>query len=181
VIESSRVAADTELHREIMTFLTSGDSVYPVETGVHLLRMARRDGGGDALARIGLQALHSRCTSILVDRMQKPIREPGNWSIAAPQTCRCALCRTLGEFLTAENRVQFEWPLGKDARRHVHQAIDAHDLPVTHATRRSGRPFTLVLRKTEALFAREAAQRRTWQQDLAWLQRISRNEAATAV
>jgi hypothetical protein len=102
--------------------------------------------------------------------MRTPVREPGNWSIAAPRRCRCALCRTLGEFLAAENRVQFEWPLAKDARRHVHQVIDAHALPVAHATRRTGRPFTLVLRKTEALFAREAAQRRKWQEDLAWLQ-----------
>ena len=37
---------------------------------------------------------------------------------------------------------------------HIHQVIDAHNLPVTHVTRRTGRPFTLVLVETEALFAR---------------------------
>jgi hypothetical protein len=35
--------------------------------------------------------------------------------------------------------------------------IDAHDLPVTHVTRRTGRPFT------------EAIQRNLWRRDLHWL------------
>jgi hypothetical protein len=47
--------------------------------------------------------------------------------------------------------------------------IDAHDLPVTHVTRRSGRPFTLVLTKAEALFEREARERNLWRRDLHWL------------
>jgi hypothetical protein len=81
------------------------------------------------------------------------------------------LCRRLREFLAARDRVQFDWPLAKDGRQHVHRVLDAHALPVTHVTRRTGRPFTLVLRKTEALFEREAADRIRWQKDLAWLRR----------
>jgi len=179
VVEASRVVHDDELHREVVAFLTPGDTAYPVEAGVQLLRAAQREGGGTASARFGLQALHSRCTSILAERMQTPVREPDDWSITAPVRCRCTLCRTLGEFLAAETRIHFGWPLAKDARRHVHNVIDAHALPVTHATRRTGRPFTLVLRKTEALFSREAARRRRWQQDLAWLRRIRGNGGVT--
>ena len=37
----------------------------------------------------------------------------------------------------------------------MHSRIDAAELPVTHVTRRQGRPYTLVLAKTDALFARE--------------------------
>jgi len=40
------------------------------------------------------------------------------------------------------------------------------ELPLSHVTRRSGRPYVLVLQKTTALFTREAAQRRAWQQQL---------------
>jgi len=40
---------------------------------------------------------------------------------------------------------------------------------VTHVTRRFGRPYTLVLTKTEALFQREAIERRSFAADLAWL------------
>ena len=38
-----------------------------------------------------------------------------------------------------------------------------------HTTRRSGRPYTLVLEKTAALFDRDAVERRSWQTELQWL------------
>lgn len=38
-----------------------------------------------------------------------------------------------------------------------------------HQTRRKGRPYTLALTKTEALFEREAATRRARQANLDWL------------
>lgn len=46
---------------------------------------------------------------------------------------------------------------------------DAAELPVTHVTRRQGRPYTLVLNKTDALFAREQEARARDQADLEWL------------
>ena len=51
----------------------------------------------------------------------------------------------------------------------MHSRLDAHELPVRHKTRRAGRPTSLVLEKTEALFEREAAERRRWRADLEWL------------
>ena len=68
-------------------------------------------------------------------------------------------------------RRTFEWPLAEQRRRHVHGRIDQGELPVHHQTRRSGRPYTLVLSKTDALFAREREARRRDQTDLAWLGR----------
>jgi hypothetical protein len=76
--------------------------------------------------------------------------------------------------LGASDQVRFEWPLAKNQRAHIHQILDAHDLPVSHTTRRAGRPFTLVLTKTDALFDREVAERRTWERDLAWLTSTAR-------
>ena len=40
---------------------------------------------------------------------------------------------------------------------------------MTHTTRRAGRPFTLVLMKTGALFERELRERELWERDLQWL------------
>jgi hypothetical protein len=78
----------------------------------------------------------------------------------------------LGDFLRDPARRSFEWPLREDGRRHVHGRIDAAELPVTHQTRRSGRPYTLVLTKTEALFERERQARRRDEDDLAWLDKV---------
>lgn len=58
---------------------------------------------------------------------------------------------------------------GKSSR-HVHGTIDSRRLPVRHVTRRSGRPFVLVLQKTRAVFERDAAERRFWADSLEWLE-----------
>jgi len=72
-------------------------------------------------------------------------------------------------FLEDKSRRAFEWPLAQQRRQHVHSRIDAAELPVSHVTRRQGRPYALVLNKTEALFAREQEARIRDQADLEWL------------
>ncbi len=59
----------------------------------------------------------------------------------------------------------------------MHGRIDAAELPVDHQTRRVGRPYTLVLTKTDALFKRERQRRRRDEQDLAWLERTGVDRA----
>jgi hypothetical protein len=79
----------------------------------------------------------------------------------------CAIGRPARYGLKTETRL--EWPLTKDSRAHIHQILDSQDLPVTHTTRRAGRPFTLVLTKTDALFERDAKERELWERDVLWL------------
>jgi hypothetical protein len=89
--------------------------------------------------------------------------------MALPGDCPCPLCGRLGAFLADPEQRRLEWPLAKEGLRHVHGRLDAHELPVRHQTRRDGRPYVLVLEKTEALHEREAAERRRWRADLEWL------------
>ncbi len=72
-------------------------------------------------------------------------------------------------FLADPDRRTLEWPLAEKRRQHVHSRIDAAELPVSHVTRRQGRPYTLVLHKTDALFADELKKRARDQADLDWL------------
>ncbi len=58
---------------------------------------------------------------------------------------------------------------GQAGRQHVHRQIDDAGLPVRHTTRRQGRPFTLTLEKTEALFQQDQDTRRQAQRDLDWV------------
>ena len=126
-----------------------------------------RDGAnGDA----GFGDLAADCAGRLRARLARPQRAPGDWSIELPAGgCRCDLCDTLRVFAEDKSRRTFEWPLAKEGRRHVHARIDAAELPVTHVTRRQGRPYTLVLTKTDALFAREQGARTRDETDLEWL------------
>jgi predicted 2-oxoglutarate/Fe(II)-dependent dioxygenase YbiX len=114
--------------------------------------------------------LAADCAARLRARLARPQRALGDWSIELPAGgCTCDLCGTLGTFLEDRSRRTFEWPLAKDGRQHVHSRIDGAELPISHVTRRQGRPYTLVLSKTDALFSREREARIKDETDRKWL------------
>lgn len=174
LLESSLIADHSDRHGEILRHVMSPDTEYPTRGLVHLLRTAHETRSGRALRGVVLAGLHEHCVQALTTRVHHPARQRGDWSIAPARGCRCHLCGTLSKFLGASDQVQFEWPLAKDQRRHIHRIIDSHDLPVSHITRRVGRPFTLVLTKTDTLFERDAAERELWGRDVRWLTRTAR-------
>ncbi|MFC0861620.1 hypothetical protein ACFHYQ_04840 [Sphaerimonospora cavernae] len=138
----------------------SGDQV------ISLVMAALRAAGPH---REGFGELALGCAERIRGVLARPRRASGDWSIELPAGCTCDLCGTLGAFLRDPQRRAFEWPLAKEKRRHVHSRIDSAELPVRHETRRQGRPYTLVLTKTDALFERERLTRERGEADLAWL------------
>ncbi|WP_328337254.1 2OG-Fe(II) oxygenase [Streptomyces violaceus] len=127
-----------------------------------------RDGAPAAHA---FQTLADHCEARLTAAVTRPVRAADDWSLTPAGTCRsgCGLCPDLDAFLTSRTRRVMDWPLAKDRRRHIHSRIDLAGLPVSHTTRRQGRPYTLVLTKTNAVFTREQAARIRAETDLAWL------------
>ena len=117
----------------------------------------------------GFDVLASHCADRLAARLALPQRERGDWAIEPPGDCGCELCGVLSGFLCDPAAQVFEWPLAEQRRRHVHATIDAAELPVRHQTRRRGRPYTLVLTKTDVLFEAERQERAREQADAAWL------------
>ncbi|GAA0372717.1 2OG-Fe(II) oxygenase [Streptomyces blastmyceticus] len=117
------------------------------------------------------RSLADHCEARLTAAVARPVRAADDWSLAPAGTCRsgCDLCPDLDAFLTSRTRRDMEWPLAKDRRHHIHSRIDLADLPVSHTTRRQGRPYTLVLTKTNAVFTGEQATRVRAETDLAWL------------
>lgn len=108
------------------------------------------------------------CRDRLARLVDSPARAEDDWSIEWTG-CGCGECVRLETFLRSESARAHDWPLAKPGRQHVHRQIDDAGLPVRHTTRRQGRPFTLVLEKTEALFQQEQDTRRQAQRDLDWL------------
>jgi hypothetical protein len=153
--------ADDELRDEITATLhTYGDNVIECLMPALRLAHARRAAGLDAVAR--------DCAERLCAIIAQPPRDEDDWSIAWTG-CGCGLCDTLGTFLGSRSQRVFEWPLAKDGRRHVHTQVDSAGLPVRHQTRRQGRPYTLMLTKTDELFTRASDARHRAVSDLAWL------------
>jgi hypothetical protein len=133
------------------------------------LRAAERPREGKH-GDVGFGDLVTDCAARLRARLARPQRAPGDWSIELPAGgCACELCDTLRAFLSDKNRRTFEWPLAKERRQHIHSRIDTAELAVSHLTRRQGRPYTLVLTKTDTLFAQEQTARIRDESDLAWI------------
>ncbi len=156
-----------DMQGEAVAFLSAPGNESLLPCLMEVLRAAA--AGTPAPAVPALQNLARHCARLLSVRLERPAREVDDWSIALPGGCTCPLCGRLGAFLADPEQQRLEWPLAKEARRHVHGRLDAHELPVRHKTRRAGRPYVLVLEKTESLFEREAAERRRWRADLEWL------------
>ena len=131
-----------------------------------------------ARAAAGLDTIAQYCMDRIGTRLAAPPRADDDWTIDLPDGCRCELCQRLGAFLAARSTRTTDWPLAKEGRLHVHTRIDGAELPVRHLTKRTGRPYTLVLTKTAALFERESEARRRAAADLAWLERRHTARAA---
>ncbi len=167
VLHSAAMLGADDLRDELTGFCqTRGDELLPCL--VQSLRAAT------ALApelrrATGLDILAGHCADRLAARLAHPQRDDGDWSIEPPGGCGCALCSELSGFLSDPTAQVFEWPLAQQRRRHIHATIDTAELPVRHQTRRRGRPYTLVLTKTDALFEAERQERARAQADAAWL------------
>jgi hypothetical protein len=145
-----------------------------------LTTLLREESSGDADLHPALVPLHKLCVESLTARLSTPPREPGDWSIPAELRCRCDRCTKLHAFLIARERSVLEWPLAEEHRAHIHQMIERHELPLDHRTRRTRRPYTLVLTKRDALFAQDAARRKRWTEDLAWVADALRRDSASS-
>lgn len=174
MLEAVVVVDDDTIADDVIALLV--DDVGDVDTDVlmplliGILREAGDRPGGPALAAI-LDPLAAHGSRRLEARLERR-RDPDDWSVPFDGGCGCADCRTLGVFLAAPAEQRRDWPLAKPRRQHIHQTLDSRELPVRHQTRRTGSPYVLVLTKTDALFDRDAEERRQAAADLLWLESL---------
>lgn len=173
LLQATIVVDDFDLRARIVGTLTSADDDDATRFLVRLLRAAHVSSGPRGMAELGLAEAREQCVRWLEQRLAEPERTADDWSISVTLRCSCRVCATLDEFLSSRRRM-LEWPLAKEGRRHIHSEIELHALPVDHQTTRKGRPYTLVLRKTNALFEDDATMRRSWGTDLDWLRSTTR-------
>lgn len=164
LLSSTAPAGAADLRDEVVAVLRRDDDDMTACALSTLREAGWAPGHGSAL-----DVVATHCARRLEARLAAPVRAGDDWSVGLPKGCDCDLCTTLRAFLADPVRRRFEWPLAEQRRRHVHRRIDDAELPVDHHTRRSGRPYTLVLIKTDDLFGREREARQRDLADLAWL------------
>lgn len=129
---------------------------------VSILRSAEDPGSAN------FSAIVDECRHRLESEVAKPRRAADDRPI--PFTgCGCADCEHLAMFLESSDQRAETWPLAKARRQHVHGKIEAQGLPVTHTTERTGSPHKLTLRKADRLMKEDAAERRYFEAQLAWV------------
>ncbi|XUL89650.1 hypothetical protein ACQ86D_25955 [Streptomyces galilaeus] len=136
-------AADAQLRGRIMAALRSRPDTV-LKCRLPMLRHAAREQNEGEPRAAGLAVVARECGDRLGALVRRVPRAADDWSVAWTG-CGCDQCATPGS------------------------RIDAAELPEDHRTRRQGRPYTLVLTKTEELFSRARATRRQAGADLAWL------------
>ena len=169
VLESVEILDDAIRRDAIVAFLCIGENERLIATLIQILGVAADNPPKNSKELTSIEALRRHCIENLENFLDSPARPEGDWSIEFPGECECNLCTELRKFLEDSTQQRLDWPLNKEKRRHVHREIDAYELPVRHTTRRSGRPYTLVLSKRKDLFKREASKRQEWQDALDWL------------
>lgn len=109
----------------------------------------RRDGGGAAIAE-----WLAHCRSELERRTASAPQPPADFRRDATWGCKCEDCREMKQFLADPLASERGFPLAEGRRAHLHHIIQTHRIDSTHDTRRTGRPYTLVCKKTTASFER---------------------------
>ena len=171
ILESCDIARQSALRDKLLALLTDRADTIPLQLPLAVLKAA---GPHAAWRDQGLEPVRQHLVRKLTALLARPARADDDWSIRTPLRGSIPdsgmLSETLLRFLRAPDQVRLDWPLNEQRRRQIHDVIDSHGLPVRHTTRRAGSPYTLMLEKTRALFERDAAERRFWADELAWLE-----------
>jgi hypothetical protein len=84
-----------------------------------VLRRAKLDHARSTRKAWDFRSVHTHCLRVIKARLNQPTRANNDWSIETPIRCSCRLCTTLTHYLSAPDKVRFEWPLAKDQRAHA--------------------------------------------------------------
>lgn len=106
-------------------------------------------------------ALLSRCSADVIARLEtsvgQKIEKPSDWKRGAMVKCSCADCRDLRAFMESPTRAAFTLKAAEGARRHLQESGSRLDL--SFDTEKTGRPYTLICRKTLGTWERETKRR----------------------
>ena len=151
LLKSARAAKEFAAYDTGIQHLIKNPRLYPAHYLVALIL--------ELLSEDSLEVRETKVTRELLDDVRSRLehevsveQEKGDWSIRDRVPCQCEDCDELRKFLGDTRLQELVWPLAKDRRQHIHQIIDGMEIPVTHATRRTGSPHKLVLTKTDDLF-----------------------------
>jgi hypothetical protein len=159
LVAAAILSSDDRVFHETIDHLISAEKDYLLFDLIEISRFIKLQ----SYKREVTEAQSSRLLDFVRDKVTRaldcPPRTAGDWSITQTVSCGCADCKILTAFLQSSGEEHKVWPLAKRRRMHIHQAIEAMSVPVTHKTERRGSPHKLHLTKTKQLFLQDRQHR----------------------
>jgi Rps23 Pro-64 3,4-dihydroxylase Tpa1-like proline 4-hydroxylase len=101
---------------------------------------------------LGIKALKDHILSKLSSEYEKGMRNAQDQSILDKPNCKCEDCKTLEYFLIDKVLSKKIWPIAEARRNHVENVIKNVGIPLNVRTDTNGRPYKLVLTKSNDLY-----------------------------
>lgn len=154
LLKACIIARNQSLYGQIVSYVIENIDLYSVINVSKILPDLRKNLLKFGLDHWQFSKLFNHVFKKLKQEQAVGLHSADNWSITEKWSCTCEDCKVLVQFLRSTAEITKVWPLNKDRRRHIHQIIDALNMPVTHDTKRRCSPCQLILTKTRALHSR---------------------------
>jgi len=99
-----------------------------------------------------IKALKDHILSALSSEYEKGMRNEQDQSILDKPNCKCNDCKTLEYFLIDEVLSEKIWPIAEARRSHIENVIKSVGIPLNMRTDTNGRPYKLVITKSNDLY-----------------------------
>jgi len=145
-------AADNKTHAHLIQYLMENSAIYLFLPLVELLETGASQLKKADLEECGYPALFHYLLDAVTSEHQLGLRDKNDWSIKAKSQCSCSNCTLLNQFLNQSDAIQKTWPLPESSRAHIERELRELRLHVDCKEERTGRPYKLILTKTEKLY-----------------------------
>jgi hypothetical protein len=159
LLSAAFLSSDDGVFHETIDHLISDEKDYLMFDLIEIGRFIKQQSYKREVTEAQSSRLLDFVRSKVTRALDSPPRTAGDWSITETVSCGCADCKVLTAFLQSSGEEHKVWPLAKGRRMHIHQAIEAMGVPVTHKTERRGSPYNLHLTKTKQLFLQDRKRR----------------------
>ena len=159
LVAAAILSSDDGFFHETIAHLISDEKDYLIFDLIEISRFIKQQSYKREVTEAQSSRLLDFVRGKVTRALDSPPRKAGDWSITETVSCGCADCKVLTAFLQSSGEEHKVWPLAKGRRMHIHQAIEAMGVPVTHKTERSGSPYKLHLTKTKQLFLQDRERR----------------------
>lgn len=148
-VHACLAAENQNANAMMIDHIIANSDIYPIVKLENFIEL-RRETQKSSL-NWGYDTLFKYVYQYLEKEYHQGARDSDDWSIDVTPDCHCEDCEKLTSFLRTRDQIEKAWPLRKDDRQHIHRVISELSIPVSHETQRTGRPFSLILKKKPKL------------------------------